>query len=123
MLLTALIIPSQVLFFGGLFIIGSTITFWTVESIEVVIFFTYGGSYMISHPMHIFPKTIRQFFTFVIPAIFLNYYPALYIFELPDPFNMPSWSPFLAPITGIGMFLVALGFWNYGIKQYQSTGT
>jgi ABC-2 type transport system permease protein len=122
-LLIISIIVSQILFFGGLFIIGSTVTFWTVESIEVINIFTYGGSYMISHPMHIFPKTLRQFFTYVIPAIFLSYFPALYIFDMPDPFNMPSWSPFLAPIIGIGMFLIAHRFWLYGIKQYQSTGT
>lgn len=122
-LLLISIIFSQILFFGGLFIAGSTITFWTVESIEVMNIFTYGGSYMISHPMHIFPKTLRQFFTYVIPAIFLSYYPALYIFEMPDPFNMPSWSPFLAPIMGMGMFAIAHRFWIFGIKNYQSTGT
>jgi ABC-2 type transport system permease protein len=121
--LTMLVIASQVLFFGGLFIIGSTITFWTVESIEVVNVFTYGGSYMISHPMHIFPRSLRQFFTYIVPAIFLNYYPAIYIFDLVDPFNMPTWTPFLAPFTGVSMFLVALIFWNFGIKRYQSTGT
>ena len=35
-LLTLLAVFSQVCFFGGLFVIGSTITFWTVESIEVI---------------------------------------------------------------------------------------
>jgi len=123
LLLTVLIIFSQVLFFGGLFIIGATITFWTVESIELVNIFTYGGSYMISHPMHIYPEPLRRFFTYIIPAIFLNYYPALYIFNLPDPFNLPEWSPFLAPITGLGMILFAFLFWQYGIRYYQSTGT
>ena len=68
-LLTSLVVVSQVIFFGGLFMIGATITFWTVESIEVVNIFTYGGSYMISHPMHIFPDIIRRFFTFIIPAV------------------------------------------------------
>ena len=122
-LLTVIVVISQVLFFGGLFIIGATITFWTVESIEVVNILTYGGSYMISHPMHIFPDLMRKFFTYIIPAIFLNYYPALYIFELPDPFNMPTWVPFLAPVAGLVMLLLALIFWNIGIRQYQSTGT
>ena len=114
---------SQVLFFGGLFVIGATITFWTVESIEVMNILTYGGSYMISHPMHIFPDILRHFFTFIVPAIFLNYYPALYILELPDPFGMPSWAPFLAPAAGLLMLLAALAFWQFGIRQYQSTGT
>jgi ABC-2 type transport system permease protein len=121
--LTIFIVISQVLFFGGLFIIGSTVTFWTVESIEVINVFTYGGSYMISHPMHIFPDLLRRFFTYVIPAIFLSYYPALAIFDMPDPFNMPSWSAFLAPVVGIAAFICAMVFWNIGIRHYKSTGT
>ncbi|MBL7161471.1 MAG: ABC-2 family transporter protein [Anaerolineales bacterium] len=122
-LLTSLVVVSQVAFFGGLFIIGATITFWTVESIEVVNIFTYGGSYMISHPMHIFPNFLRYFFTFIIPAIFLNYYPALYILDLPDPFDMPAIAPFLAPVAGLWMLTLALAFWRFGIRHYQSTGT
>jgi len=98
-------------------------TFWAVESIEVINIFTYGGSYMVSHPMHIYPDILRRFFTYVIPVIFLNYYPALYIFGMPDSFNMPAMVPFLAPITGFGMLFIALIFWRFGIKQYQSTGT
>lgn len=122
-ILTFLIVVSQILFFGSLFIIGSTVTFWTIESIEVMNILTYGGSYMISHPMHIFPDLLRKFFTYIVPAIFLSYYPALYIFDLPDPFNMPTWSVFLAPVVGVAMLLVAYWFWLFGIRQYQSTGT
>ena len=121
--LVILAIISQVFFFGGLFIIGSTITFWTVESIEVINIFTYGGSYMISHPMHVFPPVIRNFFTFIIPAAFLNYYPALYILEIPDPLGLPQWLAFLAPVAGLIILAGAMVFWRYGISQYQSTGT
>jgi ABC-2 type transport system permease protein len=49
-----LVVLSLVCFFGGLFIIGATITFWTVESIEVINIFTYGGSELMSYPMHIY---------------------------------------------------------------------
>ena len=114
---------SQVLFFGGLFIIGATISFWTVESLEAVNIFTYGGNEMMSYPMHIYPKWMVRFFTFIIPAIFLNYYPALFILDKPDPFNMPPIVHFLAPIAGLSVMLVALAFWRYGIRHYQSTGT
>jgi len=122
-LLTLLAIFSQVCFFGGLFVFGSTITFWTIESIEVINIFTFGGSYMISHPMHIYPDTMRGFFTFIIPAAFLNYYPALYILEIPDPFGLPEWVAFLAPVAGLTILVSALVFWRFGINHYQSTGT
>ena len=78
-----IVILSLVCFFGGLFMIGAAITFWTIESIEVINIFTYGGTEMMSYPMHIFPNWMIRFFTFVIPAIFLNYYPALYLIGTP----------------------------------------
>jgi ABC-2 type transport system permease protein len=116
-------IVSMVLFFGGLFIAGATITFWTVESVEIMNVFTYGGSFLISHPMHIYQDWIRRFFTFVLPAIFLNYYPALYFLGKPDPFNFPAFAPFLSPFAGIVILLLSLAFWRFGMKFYQSTGS
>lgn len=118
-----IMLASMVAFFGGLFIIGSAITFWTVESIEAVNIFTYGGTEMMSYPMHIFPDWLRNFFTFIIPAIFLNYYPALYFLDKPDPLGMPVFAPFLAPFVGCGFLVFGLVFWRFGLAHYQSTGT
>jgi ABC-2 type transport system permease protein len=114
---------SQVAFFGGLFIIGSTSTFWTVQRVEAINIFTYGGSEMMSYPMHIYAKWMRRFFTAIVPMIFLNYYPALYFLDKPDPLNGPAWAPFLAPVAGVGMLAAALGFWRFGLRHYASTGT
>ncbi len=123
MLMVALAILGQIGFFGALFITGATISFWTIDSIEVINIFTYGGNEAISYPMHIYPTGLRQFFTFILPAIFLNYYPAVYILDKPDPLNMPAIAPWLAPMVGIIFMLVALRFWRFGISHYQSTGT
>jgi len=117
------IIAGLVCFFSGLFVIGSTITFWTVESVEVINIFTYGGSELMSYPMHIYQAWMRDFFTYIVPAIFLNYYPALFILDRPDPLGFPSWAPFLAPLAGLGVFAAAQWFWRYGIRHYQSTGS
>jgi ABC-2 type transport system permease protein len=114
---------SLVCFFGGLFMIGATLSFWTVESLEVMNIFTYGGTEMIGYPMHIYQDWMRRFFTFVIPAIFLNYYPALYFLGKPDPFGLPPFAPFLAPFAGLGVLAAGLAFWRFGIRYYQSTGT
>jgi ABC-2 type transport system permease protein len=114
---------SNICFFGGLFVIGATITFWTVESIEVVNIFTYGGTEMMSYPMNIYPDWMIKFFTFIIPAIFLNYYPALYILGRPDPLGMPAFAPFLAPVFGPAILLLGFACWNFGLRHYQSTGS
>jgi ABC-2 type transport system permease protein len=118
-----MIVISMVAFFGGLFIIGATITFWTVESIEAINILTYGGSEMMAYPMSIYPVWMRRFFTYIVPAIFLNYYPALYILDKPDPLHLPGWAAFLSPVAGLAVLLAGLAFWNYGIRHYQSTGT
>lgn len=117
------VLVGMVCFFGGLFVVGATITFWTIESIEVVNIFTYGGNEMMSYPMHIYQRWMRQFFTYIIPAIFLNYYPALYILDKPDPFNLHPIAYFLSPIVGIGTLALAFQFWRVGVRHYQSTGT
>jgi len=114
---------STVCFFGGLFIVGAAITFWTVESIEIVNIFTYGGSEMMSYPMNIYQNWLRSFFTYILPAIFLVYYPALWLLNKPDPLGMPAFAPLLSPVVGAGVLALSLAFWQYGIKHYQSTGS
>ncbi|HUF39253.1 MAG TPA: ABC-2 family transporter protein [Anaerolineales bacterium] len=123
LVLVPVMVVSMVLFFGGLFMIGATIAFWTVESIEVMNIVTYGGAYVISHPMHIYQRWLRGFFTYILPAIFLNYYPALFILGKTDPLGVPAWGPYAAPLVGVGVLLAALWFWRFGIRNYQSTGT
>jgi ABC-2 type transport system permease protein len=117
------VFASLVAFFGGLFMAGAAITFWTVESIEVVNVFTYGGNTMISYPMSIYPTWMRRFFTYVVPAIFLNYYPTLYLLGKPDPFGLPAGAHLLAPMAGFGVLAAGYGAWRYGVRHYQSTGT
>jgi ABC-2 type transport system permease protein len=118
-----LVFISIVCFFGGLFIIGSTITFWTLESIEVINILTYGGTEMMSYPMNIYSDWMKSFFTYIIPAIFLVYYPALYFLEKPDPLGMPAFAPFLSLPVGFGTLFAASIFFSFGLRHYQSSGT
>lgn len=121
--LVLIAILSMFIFFGSLFVIGATFTFWTVESIEIMNILTYGGSYVISHPLHILEGWLRRFFTFIFPAIFLNYYPALYVLQKTDPAGMPVWGPFAAPFVA-GIFLViSAAFWRFGVRNYKSSGS
>ena len=116
------VILGMILFFGGLVMVGATITFWTVESSEAMNIFTYGGGYLMSYPMNIYSDWLRKFFTFVVPAIFMNFYPALLFLEKPDPFFMPYFVHFLAPAVGVVVFFCSLQFWKFGLTHYQSTG-
>ena len=114
---------SQVLAFGALFMAGSTLVIWTVQPVEALNILTYGGVEVMSYPSPIYGGWLRGFFTYVIPFVFMNYYPALYFLDRPDPLGFPSFAPFLAPALGAGMFWLALRFWEFGLAHYQSTGT
>jgi ABC-2 type transport system permease protein len=114
---------SVIAFFGGLFIIGSTLCFWTVERTEAINIFTYGGTEMLSYPMHVYGSWLRRFFTFIVPAALVSYYPALYFLDKPDPIGLPRLMSFLAPLAGAGTLATAMLFWRFGVRRYQSTGT
>jgi ABC-2 type transport system permease protein len=73
--------------------------------------------------MHIFPRPIRMLFTYIVPAILLSYYPAVYILGKTDPLGAPAFVSFLAPFVTAVLFWLALRFWHFGIRNYQSSGS
>lgn len=117
------VLASQVLMMGALFVVGATITFWTLQSVEAINILTYGGVDLMAYPMHIYPRGLLRFFTYVVPFLFLNYAPALYFLDKPDPLKLPAFAPFLAPLVAVWFFWLALRFWKFGIDHYQSTGS
>ena len=114
---------GQMAFFAALFIVGSTVTFWTIDSIEAMNILTYGGHELNQYPAHIYPLGLRRIFTYVVPTLFLAYYPALYLLDKPDPTGMPSWARFVGPAIGVAAFGAANALWRAGIRHYRSTGT
>ncbi len=111
------------LFFSALFVIGATYCFWTVDSLEVMNILTYGGTEMTSYPMHIYQGWLQRFFTFIVPMAFVNYYPALWLLDKPDPMGLPRWVAWLSlPICG-ALFAGSVGFWHFGVRHYTSTGS
>ncbi len=117
------VMASQVAAMGALFMAGSTLSFWTLQRVEAINVVTYGGVEVMSYPSTIYPRWLRGFFTYLIPFVFMNYYPALFFLDKPDPLGMPGFAPFLAPLAAGLMLFVTLRFWRFGLSRYQSTGT
>jgi len=118
-----LVIISQIVAMGALFMMGSTLIIWTIQPIEAVNIITYGGVEMMSYPASIYSTWLRGLFTYLVPLVFLNYYPALFFLDRPDPLGFPVFAPFLAPAAAGVMLWLALRFWHFGLTHYQSTGT
>ena len=110
-------------FFSGLFILGSGISFWTIDSLETLNMLTYGGQFLTQYPLTIFGEFMRNFFTFVIPMAFINYYPTLWLVQRADPLGGPSWLAFLSPFICVLMFFAGVRLWQFGVKHYTSTGS
>ena len=118
-----LVIAGQVMCYGSLFVVGSAIVFWTIDAVEAVNIVTYGSTEMTMYPMTVYPDWLRHIFTFVVPTIFMNYFPALYILGKPDPLGFPAFAPFIAPFVGAAMLAVAVALFRVGLRHHQGTGT
>lgn len=119
--LMGLSVVGLVLFFGGLFVVGGALTFWTVENVEAMNILTYGGNTLISYPMSIYQEWLRHLFTFVVPAAFLSYYPVLHILEKPS--NLGAWATWVSPLAGLIVLAIGFAFWRVAVRRYQGTGS
>lgn len=116
-------IGTGVALYIGLFTLVAVLSFWTVNSIEAVNAFTYGGSTLARYPMHIYQRWMRGLFLFIIPIGFTAWFPALYILGKDDPLGLPPWFRFIGPPVVALFCLVVAWAWRQGIRHYRSTGS
>lgn len=114
---------SGVLLFGGLFIIQATISFWTIESLEIFNILTHGGCEAASYPMNIYKPWFYKLFTYFVPLTCTSYLPIVAILEKPEHLlGFPLWFAWVSPTAACLFFLLSLKFWRLGVKHYCSTG-
>lgn len=109
--------------FVGIVIVQATLTFWTIESLEIMNILTYGGVETAQYPLSIYSKWFQRFFTFLIPLGCVSYFPLLAVLEKEDNFSVPLWFCYVSPMAGILFLIVALQLWKIGERYYCSTGS
>ncbi len=112
-----MIIGATVLFFS-IFLIGAAFTFITIQGLEFINVFTYGGREMSQYPINIYHKFFRIFFTYVLPFGLINYYPLLYIIGKN---NNPLFV--VLPLIPIIHLIIAIYIFNKALEKYTSTGS
>lgn len=111
------------LIYIGVFIIFAALSFWTVESVQLVYVLTNNTLDMLQYPIEVYSGWLRRFFTFVVPLACITYYPLLAVLGKADATRLPAWFPWLAPSLGPVFLLGALAFWHFGVGHYHSTGS
>ncbi len=122
-LLLAGTLAGGVCLFLGLFVIQATISFWTIETLELMNTLTYGGVETAQYPLAIYAAWFRRIFTFVVPLAAIAYFPVVALLERPDPLGSPLWFQRAAPLLGVLFLLAALAFFQLGLRHYKSTGS
>ena len=111
---------SGIAIFTGIFILGATICFFTLEGLEVINIFTDGGREIAQYPLAIYNKWVARFFTFIIPFGCINYLPLMYITGRAGT-NATLYM--LTPLFGIVFLVPCLLVWRLGVRHYLSSGT
>jgi ABC-2 type transport system permease protein len=115
-------IASGTAILSGLWIMTSSLAFWTVETQEVANAFTYGGSFATQYPLDVLGAWLRRLLLFV-PLAFINYLPATWLLGRPDALGLPGWARFTSPAVGATTLLAAALIWRSAIRHYRSTGS
>lgn len=105
--------------FYGLFVIQATISFWTIETLELMNIATHGGVQTGQYPMSIYHRAFRWFFTLMIPLGCVGYYPIAILLRKE---TFPLEIALLFPLAGAIFLYCACKFWQFGVQHYRSTG-
>jgi ABC-2 type transport system permease protein len=109
--------------FGSIFVAGSTVAFWFIESGEFANAFTYGGRDFTAYPITVYAGWFRKAFAYGLGFAFVAYYPALAILGRPDPLGGPYWLSWSSPLVSVVAVCAAAVVWRTGIRHYRSTGS
>ncbi|MEV7006769.1 ABC-2 family transporter protein [Streptosporangium sp. NPDC051022] len=118
-----LMILCGVVIFASIFALGGALQFLLTDAPEVANAFTYGGTTLTQYPLSIYAGELVRGVTFVVPLAFVNWQPALFVLNRPDPLGLPYWLRFAGPAAALALAAVAALAWRTGIRRYRSTGS
>ena len=109
--------------FLGILVLQGTLSFWTVESLEIANVLTYGGVEAAQYPLAIYERWFRRILTFAVPLAAVAYYPALALLGKVDPLGAPLWVGWVSPLAGFVFLGLSFTAWRAGVRRYTSTGS
>lgn len=122
-LLVPVTIACGAVIYGSLFVVTSSLAFWTTETQEAAAAFTYGGNQITSYPIDVLAAWLRRLATFVVPLASVAYLPGAWLFGKPMPFGLPRAASWSGPAVALAAALVARAVWGTAVRHYRSTGS
>jgi ABC-2 type transport system permease protein len=108
--------------FASLFVAAGAVSFWVLDGREIGNALTYGSGYLSQYPTGVLGPVLGRFFTFVIPAAFTGYLPALALLGRDDPAGLPGWLPWASPLAALVAMALAGLCWRAGTRHYVGAG-
>ncbi|MBR5344274.1 MAG: ABC-2 family transporter protein [Clostridia bacterium] len=107
----------------GLFMLEAVVCLFSVQSVEIVNVFTYGGRQTCQYPLDLYPQWLRITFTFVIPVGLCLQYPICHILgKSLGGVEARAWV-WLSPLAGPFFLGLMWLLWRWGLRHYRSTGS
>jgi ABC-2 type transport system permease protein len=113
---------SGAVIFGAIRVISAALLFLVNDVAEVISAFTHGGNMLTQYPLAVYGQQALRVLTWVVPLGFVNWYPALYVLDRPDPLGLPPAVRFASPVVALILVLLARAAWRGGVRRYRSTG-
>jgi ABC-2 type transport system permease protein len=120
----AAVLAGGTLIRTGIFMISGAIGFFRDTRNSVTMFMVDFLAYnTTAFPLNIYPYALQIALTFLIPVGFINTYPAQDFLGMADTFSIPVNLSVCTLGVGIVFFLLAYGFFRFGLSHYKSTGS
>jgi ABC-2 type transport system permease protein len=121
--LVPLTVASGTVIYGSIWVLTSSIAFWSTETREIASSVTYGGNALTAYPIDVLSAWMRRIVTFVVPLASVAYLPAVRLFDKPMPSGLPRAAAWTGPLVAAATVLAARALWRHGVRHYRSTGS
>lgn len=117
------LVGAGAVIYSALFVICSATQFLSGDSPELVNTVLAGGSTLAQYPLAVYGRDAVRALTWVVPLAFVNWQPALFVLDRPDPLGLPGVLRFASPAVALALSLAAALIWRAGVRHYRSTGS
>lgn len=121
--LVALAVAASAVMVLAILVMGSALTFLTIEGSDIANLFANGGISLASYPLDLYGSALRFVFTFLIPVGVCVYVPVATVLGRRGPGPLGPGLLLALPLVLAAFVAVAGLAWHAGLRRYQSTGS